>query len=167
MKIKMARINKAQVNEELRINKMSSNNATLKNEINTLRKAIMAAQTEPDKHETKIGKAKKKARQLNSEYTAAKLNTEETNNQIISLIAKHESEKLRFEKEIENIQIKLKEKDETEMPGKSAAAADDLGINSGHKGQKQFSNPITILKRRLAKIQATNVQKRKLIEQYI
>ena len=52
------------------------------------------------------------------------------------------------------------------MPGKTTAA-EDLGIAGGQKGHKQFSNPITILKRRLAKIQATNVQKRKLIEQYI
>lgn len=128
--IKMKRINKTQINEELWINKMTSHNKTLKKEINTLRKEIMGAQLELDKHTTKIAKAKKTAKKLNSEYTAAKKNTEETNNQIISLKAKHESEKLWFEKEIENIQKKLKEKDETEMPGKKTAA-EDLGIVGG------------------------------------
>ena len=167
MGIKMNSIvQKQQANEELRINKMSSHNKTLKREINTLRKEIMGAETELKKYNRKIAKAKKEAREQNNIYTQAKQNTEETNNQIISLKAKHEHEKIRFEKEIENIQKKLKDKDETEMPGKKTAA-EDLGIVGGSKNLKHFSNPIAILKRRLEKIQATNMQKRKLMEQYI
>jgi len=70
------------------------------------------------------------------------------------LKAKHETEKIKFEEEIKNIQNKLKEKDETVAE-----------VNS-QMNVRNASNPITILKRRLAKITATNIQKRKLIDQY-
>ena len=73
----------------------------------------------------------------------------------MSLKAKHETEKIKFEEEIKNIQNKLKEKDETENEKQEKQ---ELGATvGGKKGAVEFSNPITILKRRLAKITATNI----------
>lgn len=41
--------------------------------------------------------------------------TEETNNQILALKAKHEAEKYNFERKIKDLQEKLKERDENEL----------------------------------------------------
>ena len=89
---------------------------------------------------------------------------EETNNQIIALLAKHQEEKDRFESEITTLQIRLKEKDEViEFEDKSVKQDTN---DAGAKGS-EFSNPIVILKRRLQKIIETNKEKRKLMDQYL
>jgi len=71
---------------------------------------------------------------------------------------------VKFEEEIKNIQAKLKEKDETEQPKKKDKGEDQ---KTNKNKEAEFSNPITILKRRLAKIIATNHEKRHLIDRYI
>lgn len=77
----------------------------------------------------------------------------ETNNQILALKAKHEEEKENFEKQIKKLQEKLKERDDP-------IEFDDKSFNiqsSGPKGTpgakaEVFANPIVILKLRLNKV---------------
>lgn len=62
-----------------------------------------------------IGSISDNAKKLNvSTYTGSRI-SEETNNQILALKAKHEAEKYNFERKIKDLQDKLKEKDESEL----------------------------------------------------
>lgn len=133
-------------------------------EIDTLRKELINVRTEVKKTKGKIQKFRKKAKEYNTWFQESKKSADETRSQIVSLRSKHETEKVRFEDEIRNIQAKLKEKDETETEKQEKEAG---GKKDNDFRTSEFSNPITILKRRLAKITATNIQKRKLIEQYM
>ena len=163
-------IKKKQANETLRVNEINSKNKQLKREIDTLRKEIKGGKREIIKIENGIRKYKKEAKDLNQEFLNSKKGSDETNNQILSLKQKHESEKMRFEEEIKNIQHKLKQKDETEeisKKNKSQNVSAAGSTNAVKAAAAEFSNPITILKRRLSKIQAMNAQKKKLIDQYI
>ena len=86
---------------------------------------------------------------------------EESNIQIISLRAKHEEEKERFENEILKLQERLKEKDEV-------IEFDDKNFDQSYSQAKDktkttdFSNPVAILKLRLNKIVSTNKEKKKI-----
>lgn len=73
--------------------------------------------------------------------------SEETNNQILALKAKHEAEKYNFERKIKDLQDKLKEKDESEL---DRTKTKDLGgTKKLQVGQTEFSNPAALLKLRL------------------
>ena len=62
-----------------------------------------------------ISSASETAKKLNvSTYQGQRI-SEETNNQILALKAKHEAEKFNFERKIKDLQDKLKEKDDSEM----------------------------------------------------
>lgn len=50
---------------------------------------------------------------MSTQSYKGKKNAEETNNQILALKAKHEADKQNFESKIQDLQEKLKEKDET------------------------------------------------------
>jgi hypothetical protein len=71
----------------------------------------------------------------------------------LALKAKHEQEKDRFESEIKKLQEKLNEKDEViEFDDKSIMRS-EMDMKKGAAGQKaEFSNPTTILKKRLNKL---------------
>ena len=95
--------------------------------------------------------------------------SEQTNNHILALKAKHESEKLIFEKKIKELQDKLKEKDETEMDRTRSkdmkAGNKDGGVKGA--GQAEFSNPAALLKLRLQKVCNNNKEKKNLMDMYI
>lgn len=114
-----------------------------------------------------IAKIKKDATSTNKDYIGNSKNSEETNNQILALKAKHEEEKERFELEIKKLQERLKERDDP-------IEFDDKSFNQtvkeakGPGGQKtEFANPIEILKLRLKKIINLNKEKKKLLDQYM
>lgn len=64
-------------------------------------------------HELKV--TNEKAKKLNTTTFQGQRVSEETNNQILALKAKHEAEKYSFERKIKDLQDKLKERDDTEM----------------------------------------------------
>ena len=136
-------------------------------EIDSLRKELTSATGEVYRLKKNIGKTKKEAEYQNKDYIVGKKISEEANNQIIALRAKHEEEKERFENEIKKLQERLKEKDECiEFDDKNF----DQSYTQARGGDKSktigtdFSNPVAILKLRLNKIVATNKEKKKLMD---
>ena len=169
LRVKLKNLRNAQKNEELKLNETTSKNKALKREINTMRRDLISADTEIANLKGSIEKLMKdpehSIKKQNQLYIEHKKNIEETNNQILSLKAKHEVEKKRFEKEIESINLKLKAEDkDKERLHKGDGKG---GGKTSPKLKAEYSNPITVLKRRLAKMTSTNIQKRKLIDQYI
>lgn len=84
----------------------------MRNEIDGLRKELTSSEGEVTRLKNNIKKAKREAENQNKDYIVGKKVAEESNIQIISLRAKHEEEKDRFENEILKLQERLKEKDE-------------------------------------------------------
>lgn len=72
----------------------------MRREIDVLRKELTSAEGEVFRMKNNIKKAKREAENQNKEYIVGKKISEEGNNQIIALRAKHEEEKERFENEI-------------------------------------------------------------------
>ena len=164
--IKLQTSSKTVNNERVKLNQTKARNQKLRQEVDVLRKELSSAIGEVDRIKKGIKRAKKEAEGQNKEYILGKKFSEEANNQIIALRAKHEEEKERFEVEIQKLQERLKEKDEViEFDDKNfdqtfAQAKDKI------KGS-DFANPVAILKLRLQKIVATNKEKKKLMDQYI
>lgn len=151
----------------MRLNDTIGKNNHLKNEIQIMRKEILFAKQDIKKMSEIIAKIKKDATSTNKDYIGNSKNSEETNNQILALKAKHEEEKERFELEIKKLQERLKERDDP-------IEFDDKSFNQtvkeakGPGGQKtEFANPIEILKLRLKKIINLNKEKKKLLDQYM
>jgi len=65
--------------------------------------------------EKEILKASENAKKMNMSTYQSQRITEETKNQILALKAKHEVEKYKFEKNLKELQDKLKDKDESEL----------------------------------------------------
>lgn len=91
--------------------------------------------------------------------------SEETNNSILAIKAKHETEKADFEKRIKLMQDKLREKDETELGGTKVHT--NQNSQEDKSAAVEFSNPIEVLKIRLAKHIAKNKEKKNLMDVYI
>lgn len=68
-------------------------NKQLKDQINVLRKELISAQSESSKLNRNIKKTKRDAATANKDHITGKTKTEETNNHILALKAKHESDK--------------------------------------------------------------------------
>ena len=109
---------------------------------------------------------RKIAESENKEAIISKRIAEEHINQSIALRAKHEEDKDHFEADIKRMQEKLYEKDEEnkfedKQFDQSIAAVKEKSKNG------DYQNPIAILKLRLAKIVATNKEKKRLMDQYL
>ena len=92
-----------------------------------------------------------KAKKLNSVTYQGQRFSEETNNQILALKAKHEAEKLTFERKIKDLQDKLKERDETDMEKTKSRGIGNVQQESTAAAVGEFSNPVALLKLRLQK----------------
>lgn len=101
-------------------------------------------------------------KKMNGQIMLRQSHSEETNNQILALKSKHESDKLVFEMKIMELQKKLKERDETE---KDKAGAKDGEVVAAIG--TEFSNPVAILKRRLNKWLSNNKEKKELMDMYV
>ena len=92
--------------------------------------------------------------------------SEDTNNQILALKAKHEAEKVHFETKIKVLQMKLKERDESDLEKTKtkgiSGATTDTAVVSG-----DFANPTAILKFRLQKWTNNNKEKKNLMDMYV
>lgn len=99
-------------NERVKLNQTKAKNQKMRQQIDVLRKELTSAINEVQRVKKNIKKAKKEAELQNKDYIIGKKFSEEANNQIIALRAKHEEEKERFEIEIQKLQERLKEKDE-------------------------------------------------------
>lgn len=129
-----------------------------------LRREIMYKDGESKRLQNLTKKMHKKASKENKDSTSNKFWAEQQINQAIALRAKHEEDKDHFEAEIKRYQDKLYEKEEEQKideDNSSSAPSKDKGKNG------EFQNPLAILKLRLAKIVATNREKKRLMDQYL
>ena len=149
--------------EQLKLNATISKNKQLKGEINMLRKELTSSQDENKRMGSDIKKIRKLAEQENNAAVFSKRVAEEQINQSIALRAKHEEDKDHFEAEIKRYQEKLYEKEEDNKIDDDASTAPTK--EKAKNGE--FQNPLAILKLRLAKIVATNREKKRLMDQYL
>ena len=151
-------------NEQLNLNQTKSQNKQYKREIDMLRREIMYKNGEMSRLANLTKKMHKKAEQENSAALFSKSLAEQQINQAIALRAKHEEDKDHFEAEIKRYQEKLYEKEEENKidDDQSTAPTKDQKNKNG-----EFQNPLAILKLRLAKIVATNREKKRLMDQYL
>ena len=89
--------------------------------------------------------------------------SEETQNQILALKAKHDMDKLNFEHRILDLQEKLKEKDEDQA---EKSRTKDMGAKKRTQVVTDFANPAVLLKIRLDKVVNNNKEKKNLIDMY-
>ena len=129
-----------------------------------LRKELSQSQNGYKKLQTMTKKMRKMAEQENKQMLVEKRISEDYINQSVALRFKHEEDKEHFEGEVKRYQVKLYEKEEEKK-------IEDDQSQSGAQGEKSkagdFQNPIAILKLRLAKIVATNKEKKRLMDQYL
>ena len=111
-------------------------------------------------------KVRKIAESENKEAVISKRIAEEHINQSIALRAKHEEDKDHFEADIKRMQEKLYEKDE-ENKFEDKQFDQSLAATKNKDKNGDSANPIAILKLRLAKIVATNKEKKRLMDQYL
>jgi hypothetical protein len=84
-------------NERVRLNDTIGKNSYLKVEIDIMRKEIVFAKDSIEKMSKQIGGLKKTVTESATESIIGNRISDETNNQILALKAKHEEEKERFE----------------------------------------------------------------------
>jgi hypothetical protein len=112
-----------------------------------------------------LKKIEENAKKLNSTTYQGQRVSEETNNQILALKAKHEAEKFNFERKIKDLQDKLKERDDSDMQ-KSKTRGLGTAV-SDTTAAADFSNPVALLKLRLQKWTNNNKEKKNLMDMYI
>ena len=148
-----------------RYNELQAQNRKLRLEIDVMRKE-MRNQVRVNKTLVKdISVTAEDAKKLNVTTYHGQRISEETNNQILALKAKHEAEKYNFERKIKDLQDKLKEKDDSEL--ERTRSKDMGGTKKLVVQQAEFSNPAALLKLRLQKWTANNKEKKNLMDMYI
>lgn len=88
---------------------------------------------------------------------------QDTNDQILALKAKHADDKSTFESKIQILQSKLAERDDSEL---EQTKTKGVAEKQDSAGQSEFSNPVALMKPRLARWQANNREKSELMKMY-
>ena len=95
-------------------NRIQAENKTLRHQIDVMRKEYKNQGRVNNGYNRDIRMANEKAKKINQTTYQGQRVSEETNNSILAIKAKHETEKADFEKRIKLMQDKLREKDDTE-----------------------------------------------------
>lgn len=119
-----------------------------------------------DGYNKDIRNANEKAKKLNGNTFQGQRMSEETNNQILALKAKHEAEKFNFERKIKDLQDKLKERDDNDMDKTKSRGMQQVSVEQT-AGAGEFSNPVAYLKNRKQKWINNNKEKKNLMDMYI
>ena len=99
----------------VKLNEVNFKNDTLRAEIDVKRKQMKTQIRVNNDLTEEIKKTSDNAKKMNVTTYSGQRISEETNNQILALKAKHEVEKYNFERKIKELQDKLKEKDDSEL----------------------------------------------------
>jgi hypothetical protein len=106
-----------------------------------------------------------RVKKLNNLTQTGQRGSEETQNQILALKAKHDIDKFNFEHKIMDLQEKLKEKDDDQA---EKTRSKDMGTKKGKtSGNGEFQNPADLLKIRLDKVVNNNKEKKTLMDMYV
>lgn len=149
-------------------NDLRSGNKELRKEIDVWRKQQRNQSRVNKGFGREIGSAVESVKKLNNSSYQGQRISEETNNQILALKQKHETDKINFEEKIQTLQAKLRERDDTDQDGglgrTGKAATED---KSKEFQAAEFSNPAALLKPRLSRWKANNLEKKNLMDMYI
>ena len=148
-------------------NDLQSGNKSLRQQIDVMRKEMKNQNRVNTGYGKDIKVANEKAKKLNTTTYQGQRVSEETNNQILALKAKHENEKLRFETKIKDLQDKLKERDDTDMEKTKTRGMGTVVNDTTTADAGEFSNPVALLKLRLQKWVNNNKEKKNLMDMYI
>jgi hypothetical protein len=151
----------------VKYNNLQAENRTLRQQIDVMRKE-QKNQTRVNKgyaHELKF--TSDKAKKLHSTTFKGQKNFEDTNNHILALKAKAETEKYNFEEQIQILQKKLKLKDDTEMEKTKHRGIGNVANELSTQPSEGFANPVEILRERLKKWISSNKEKKNLMDMYI
>ena len=105
-----------------------------------------------------------RVKKLNNLTQNGQRGSEETQNQILALKAKHDIDKFNFEHKIMDLQEKLKEKDDDQA---EKTRTKDMASKKKNAGTLEFANPADLLKLRLDKVVNNNKEKKTLMDMYI
>lgn len=147
----------------IKMNVTKTENQRLREQIDMLRKELNSQRDESKRLTKLTEKAKALAEEQNQEALQNQKVADEHMTQRIALRSKHEEDKQHFEVEIEKMQRRLLDREETLAQDERQAEASKTTSGDAN----DYKNPIQILKLRLAKIVATNKEKKKLMEQYL
>ena len=117
-------------------------------------------------YERELQQINQKCIKMNTSTQLGARASEDTNNQILALKAKHEQEKVHFETKIKVLQMKLKERDESEMD-KTKSKGMAGAVTDTQTQAADFANPTAILKLRLQKKTNYNKEKKNLMDMYV
>jgi hypothetical protein len=151
----------------VKFNRLQAENRTFRKQIDVMRKEMKNQVRVNAGYNKEINKANDKAKNLNRTTYQGQRVSEETNNQILALKAKHEAEKFNFERKIKGLQDKLKERDDSEMEKTKTKVTGAVAVEASATAGGEFLNPTALLKLRLQKWTNNNKEKKNLMDMYI
>ena len=150
----------------VKYNNLKSGNQTMRKQIDVMRKEQKNQTRVNVNYKKELDNISNKVLAMNKTSQLGQRQSEDTNNQILALKAKHEAEKVHFETKIKVLQMKLKERDESDLERTKtkgiSGATTDTAVVSG-----DFANPTAILKFRLQKWTNNNKEKKNLMDMYV
>jgi hypothetical protein len=150
----------------VKYNNLQAENKTLRQQIDVMRKE-QKNQTRVNRvYNNELKSTSEKAKKLHSTSFQGQKSYEETNNHILALKCKAETEKLSFELKIKELQDKLKLKDDTEMDKTKNRGTGNVAEQQAQPNEG-FANPVEILRERLRKWTNNNKEKKNLMDMYI
>ena len=149
----------------VKFNDLQSTNKNLRKEIDVWRKQQRNQTRVNQGYQKEIQAVVNKVSKLNAQTYQGQRICEETNNQILALKQKHETDKLNFEEKLQTLQAKLRERDDNEVDHNRTKTAADA--KNSEFQTVEFANPAALLKPRLAKWKQNNQEKKNLMDMYI
>ena len=146
-------------------NDLQSQNKQYRKEIDVCRKQQDVQNKVNAGYNREIKQIVERVKKLNNLTQTGQRGSEETQNQILALKAKHDIDKFNFEHKIMDLQEKLKEKDDDQA---EKTRSKDMGTKKGKtQGTGEFQNPADLLKLRLDKVVNNNKEKKTLMDMYV
>jgi len=149
------------------LNHLQATNKSLRNQIDVMRKEQKNQIRVNTGYNKEMRQINEKAKKLNAVTYQGQRVSEELNNQILSLKAKNEEQKYKFQNSIKDLQKKLREKDDTELEKAKTKVTGAATTDSAVAATGEFSNPAALLKLRLQKWTTNNKEKKNLMDMYI
>lgn len=147
------------------LNDLQSENKNYRKEIDVCRKEQGVQDKVITGYNKEIKSITERVKTLNKTTQSSSKGSQDTNNQILALKAKHDLDKFNFEHRITDLQIKLQEKDEDQAENRTRTK--DMGATKGGATAAEFANPAELLRIRLNKVVNNNKEKKNLMDMYI
>ena len=147
------------------LNDLQSENKNLRKDIDVCRKEQGVQDKVIAGYQKEIKTITERVKALNKTTQSSSKGSQDTNNQIRALKAKHDLDKFNFEHRITELQVKLLEKDEDQAENRTRTK--DMNATKGAASVAEFQNPAELLRIRLNKVVNNNKEKKNLMDMYI